>query len=75
MSLDNAIRAIAYAESSTLGGAVALIAKHRNELDAALRAASLEDKPVKSEGAAAERALEKLAADPAASTHLIDRRA
>jgi hypothetical protein len=64
MSLDNAIRAIAFAEASTLGGAVALIAKHRNDLDAALRAAAVTDMPVDSEGAATERALSKIEAPP-----------
>lgn len=61
MSLDNAIRAIAYSEAPTLGAAIALIAKHRNELDAALRAAETQDKPVTTEGAATERALLEMA--------------
>ena len=72
MSLDNAIRAIAYSEASTLGSAIALIAKHRNELDAALRAAETVSKPVASEGAATERALLELAAAPAI-THALDK--
>jgi hypothetical protein len=65
MSLDNAIRAIAFSEASTLSGAVALIAKHRNDLDAALRAAAAQDMPVTSEGAATERALSKIESPPA----------
>jgi hypothetical protein len=73
VSLDNAIRAIAYSEASTLGGAVALIAKHRNELDAALRAATADQKPVASEGAAEQRALLEMAAEPA--RHILDKRA
>lgn len=73
MSLDNAIRAIAYSEASTLGGAVALIAKHRNELDAALRAARADQRPVVTEGAAEQRALLKLAGEPAA--HVLDKSA
>ena len=64
MSLDNAIRAIAYSDAPTLGVAIALIAKHRNELDAALRAAETETKPVASEGAATERALLEMATGP-----------
>lgn len=72
MSLDNAIRAIAYSEASTLGSAIALIAKHRNELDAALRASEAESKPVTSEGAATERALLDLATAPAV-THALDK--
>jgi hypothetical protein len=61
MSIDNAIRAIAYSEAPTLGAAIALIAKHRNELDAAMRAAETTPSPVTSDGAAAERALARLA--------------
>ena len=74
MSLDNAIRAIAYAEAPTLGTAMALIAKHRNEFDAALRAAEVEERPVTSEGAAAERALAKMTSgnEP---THALDKTA
>lgn len=64
MSLDNAIRAIAFSEASTLSGAVALIAKHRNDLDAALRAAAVRDMPVDSEGAATERALDRIETPP-----------
>ena len=52
MSLDNAIRAIAFAEAPTLGVGIALIAKHRMDLDAALRAAELQQVPVTAEGAA-----------------------
>lgn len=62
MSLDNAIRAISYAEAPTLGTAIALIAKHRLELDAAMRAAELKHLPVATEGAAEQRAIAKLAA-------------
>lgn len=72
MSLDNAIRAIAYSEAPTLAGAVALIAKHRNELDAALRASETEHKPVDTEGAAAERALLDMSAGPPI-VHALDR--
>jgi hypothetical protein len=61
MSIDNAIRAMAYSEAPTLGAAIALIAKHRNELDAAIRAAETTSAPVTSDGAAAERALARLA--------------
>ena len=64
MSIDNAIRAIAFSEASTLSGAVALIAKHRNDLDAALRAAAAKDMPVVTDGAATERALSKIEAPP-----------
>ena len=46
MSVDNAIRAIAYSEAPTLGAAIALIAKHRNQFDAALHAAGTEQIPV-----------------------------
>lgn len=60
MSLSNAIRSIAFAESDTLSGAVALMAKHRNDLTAALRAAELKPMPVASAGAAVERALLKI---------------
>lgn len=73
MSLDNAIRAIAYSEASTLGGAIALIAKHRNELDAALRAAATDQKPVVTDGAAEQRALLDMATEPVA--HILDKRA
>ena len=62
MSVDNAIRAIAYSEAPTLGAAIALIAKHRNELDASLRAAETEQMPLTTEGAAADRALLDIAA-------------
>ena len=72
MSLDNAIRAIAFAEAPTLGVGIALIAKHRGELDAAMRAAELQEPPVTSDGAATERAIEKIAAasEPA---HVLDK--
>ncbi len=74
MSIDNAIRAISYAEAPTLGTAIALIAKHRMELDAALRAAELQQPPVAAEGAAEQRALAKLAA-AAEGMHALDKRA
>jgi hypothetical protein len=72
MSLDNAIRAIAFSEATTLSGAVALIAKHRNDLDAALRAAAAQDMPVDTEGVATERALSKIKAPPAPG-HSLDK--
>lgn len=72
MSLDNAIRAIAYSEAPTLSAAIALIAKHRNEVDEAMRAAETQDKPVTSEGAAEGRALLKLA-DAAEPPHALDK--
>lgn len=74
MSIDNAIRAIAYAEAPTLGLAVALIAKHRGELDAALRAAETQQAPVNTEGAAVERALDKMATS-AEPPHVVDKSA
>lgn len=69
MSLDNAIRAIAYSEAPTLGAAIALIAKHRMEVDAAMREAELRQAPVTSEGAAEERAVDRLAA----TVHVLDK--
>ncbi len=69
MSFDNAIRAIAYAEAPTLGAAIALIAKHRNDVDAAMREAEPDSKPVVTTGAAEERALTKLAAE----SHALDK--
>lgn len=69
MSLDNAIRAIAYSEAATLGTAIALIAKHRMEVDAALREAELRQAPVTTDGAAEERAVDKLAA----AVHILDK--
>ena len=62
MSLDNAIRALAYAEAPTLGTAIALIAKHRMDVDARMRAAEAQPSPVEAEGAAEGRALDRLAA-------------
>lgn len=70
MGIGDAIRAIAYAEADTLGSAVALMAKHRNDLDAALRAAELKTMPVSTDGAALERALLKLEPAPA---HAVDK--
>ena len=72
MSLDNAIRAIAFSEASTLSGAVALIAKHRNDLDAALRAAELKQMPVAARNTATERALETIQ-QPSAPGQALDR--
>lgn len=58
---DTSIRAISYAEAPTLGVAIAMIAKHRLDLDAALRAAELQQVPVTTDGAAEQRALGKVA--------------
>jgi hypothetical protein len=74
MSIDNALRAIAYAEAPTLGVAIALIAKHRGELDAAMRAAEIQPAPVTSQGAAEDRALLKLAAT-SEPPHVVDKTA
>jgi hypothetical protein len=73
MSLDNSIRALSYAEAPTLGTAIALIAKHRMDLDAALRAAETQQAPVTSEGAAEVRALDRMTA--AAELHVLDKTA
>ncbi len=73
MSLDNALRAIAFAEAPTLGVGMALIAKHRGELDAALREAELKAMPVTTDGAATERALSELAG--AVDPHVVDKTA
>lgn len=62
MSLDNAIRALAYAEAPTLGTAIALIAKHRMDVDARMRAAEIQQSPVAAEGAAESAALDEIAA-------------
>jgi hypothetical protein len=71
MSSINDIRAIAYSEASTLGAAIALMAKRRNDLDAAMRAAAAQEMPVISQGAAEVRALERI--EPVAATaHLLD---
>ncbi len=74
MSLANTLRAMAFAEAPTLGAAIALIAKRRNDLAAALRAGETRAMPVETEGAAAARALRAIAADPA-SGHALDRKA
>jgi hypothetical protein len=66
MSAINDIRAVAYSEASTLGAAIALMAKRRNDLDAAMRAAALQQMPVESQGAAEIRALEQI--EPVAAT-------
>ena len=62
MSLDNAIRALSYSEAPTLSTAIALIAKHRMDVDAAMRVAELRHLPVAAEGAAEQRAVDKVAA-------------
>ena len=62
MSVDNTLRALSYSEAPTLGVAMATIAKHRVELDAAMRAAELTEAPVVADGAAEQRAVEKVAA-------------
>jgi hypothetical protein len=72
VSLDNAIRAIAFAEAPTLGVGIALIAKHRMDLDAALRAAELQQVPVTAEGAAEGRAVDRLAV-AAQALHAVDK--
>ena len=68
------IRAIAYSEASTLGNAIALMAKRRNDLDAAMRAGATQPVPVVSEGAATERALADIQPAPA-TQHLLDKQA
>lgn len=75
MSVENTLRAIAFSEATTLGAGIALIAKHRNELDAALRADRLADAPIAAQGTATERALAKIAeiAEDAAVPHALDR--
>ena len=72
MAVVNDIRAIAYAEASTLGAAIALIAKRRNDLDAAIRAAAAQPMPMTNEGAVEARALEQIEPSPA-TQHLLDR--
>ena len=62
MSLDNAIRALSYAEAPTLGTAMALIAKHRMDVDAAMRAAEVRQAPVEAQGAAEQRAVDAVTA-------------
>jgi hypothetical protein len=74
MSTDLALRAIAYAEAPTLGVAIAQIAKHRIDVDAAMRAAELKELPVAAEGAAEERAVDKIAA-AAEALHAVDKTA
>ena len=72
MSLDNALRAIAFAEAPTLGVGIALIAKQRMDLEAAMREAELKEMPVTTDGAATERALTEIsvAAEP---PHAVDK--
>ena len=74
MAAINDIRAIAYAEAPTLGGAIALMAKRRNDLDAAMRAAAAQPMPMTTDGAIEARALEDLEPLPA-TRYLLDRRA
>ena len=62
MSFDNAIRTLAYSEAPTLGTAMALIAKHRMDVDIAMRAAEVRQAPVAAEGAAEQRAVDKVTA-------------
>jgi hypothetical protein len=73
MSVVNSIRSIAYSEASTLGEAVALVAKHRNELEATLRAKADQTMPLANEGAATERALREI--ESASLLHKVDKRA
>lgn len=73
MSIANSLRAIAYSESSTLSGAIALIAKHRNDLEAAMRARAGQVMPLAGEGAATERALRAIEAS--VSMHKVDKQA
>ncbi len=72
MSTDLALRAIAYAEAPTLSVGMALIAKHRMDVDAAMRAAELQQLPVAAEGAAEERAIDKIAV-AAEALHVVDK--
>lgn len=72
MSGASDIRAIAYSEASTMSAALALMAKRRNDLDAAMRAALSQQMPMATEGAAEERALRAIAPAPA-SQQLLDR--
>jgi hypothetical protein len=74
MSTDLALRAIAYAEAPTLGVAIAQIAKHRMDIDATMRAAELQQLPVTAEGAAEERAIDKIAV-AAEALHAVDKTA
>ena len=74
MSTELALRAIAYAEAPTLGLAMAQIAKHRMDVDAAMRAAELELLPLSAHGAAEERAVARVAV-AAEALHLVDRTA
>jgi methylglyoxal synthase len=72
VSTDLALRAIAYAEAPTLSVGMALIAKHRMDVDAAMRAAELQQLPVAAEGAAEERAIDKIAV-AAEALHVVDK--
>jgi hypothetical protein len=72
VTTDLALRAIAYAESPTLGVAIAQIAKHRMDVDAAMRAAELQQLPVEAEGAAEDRAIDKIAV-AAEAAHVVDK--
>jgi hypothetical protein len=74
VSTDLALRAIAYAEAPTLSVGMALIAKHRMDVDAAMRVAELRQLPVTAEGAAEERAIDKIAI-AAEALHVVDKTA
>ncbi len=75
MSIDTVLRSMAYSEAGSLGEAQLLIAKHRNEFDAALRDANAAQMPDKSEGAAVERALVSIETASALSGHAVDKTA
>lgn len=64
MSRISDVRAMAYAEAPTLGTAIAMMAKRRMDLDAAMRQAALQQMPVTSEGAAETRAMEAITPAP-----------
>ena len=51
---------------------MALIVKHRMDVDAAMRAAELQQLPVAAEGAAEERAIDKIAV-AAEALHVVDK--
>ncbi len=75
MSVDNAIRAIAFSEAQTPGGALALIAQPRPDLDAALRAAEVKSPPKTAKIGALERALEQISPLPQPDAHAVDKTA
>jgi hypothetical protein len=74
MAAINDIRAIAYSEASTLSAAMALMAKRRNDLDAAMRASADQPMPMTNDGAVEARALEQIEPTPA-TQQLLDRTA